>query len=292
METLRPVDRHTQNYLNLYLNNIETILEADLLTIFSPMWSGLVDTVKNAIELLQNRKKRIAIVLDTIGGSVEVVERLVYIIRHHYREVDFLVPDQAMSAGTVFVMAGDRIFMNYSSCLGPIDPQIEKNGRFVPAQAYLNMYKRLYKKAEEGQLNTAELVLLNSLDPGELYMFELASDLSQKLLTDWLSAHKFKDWVDESTGKPVSKTKKVQRASEIATELSNHEAWGSHGRMINRATLTAPKPSKIRLKIDNIESNQELAFALNGYVGLIKDHIQREQRGTFVHTRDYRDYLW
>lgn len=70
-----------------------------------------------------------------------------------------------MSAGTVFVMAGDQIFMNYSSCLGPIAPQIEKDGKFVPALSYLNQYKQLYEKAESGQLNTAELVLLNNLDP-------------------------------------------------------------------------------------------------------------------------------
>ena len=36
-------------------------------------------------------------------------------------------------------------------------------------------------------INAAELVLLNNLDPGELYEFELADRLSRKLLTDWLS---------------------------------------------------------------------------------------------------------
>ena len=70
--------------------------------------------------LIYSRTKRpkITVVLDTVGGIVEVVERIVSIIRHHYDEVDFLIPDKAMSAGTVFVMAGDRIFMSYFSCLG------------------------------------------------------------------------------------------------------------------------------------------------------------------------------
>ena len=49
-------------------------------------------SVKVAVESFQKRKPRIAIVLDTLGGIVEVVEYLVQIIRYHYDEVDFLIP--------------------------------------------------------------------------------------------------------------------------------------------------------------------------------------------------------
>ena len=78
--------------------------------------------------------------------------------------------------------------MNYFSCLGPIDPQIEKDGKFVPAMSYLNQYQRLCAKSESGQLNMAELILLNNFDPGELYQFEQARLLSQDLLTEsWTS---------------------------------------------------------------------------------------------------------
>lgn len=128
MVTLGPVDNHTKAELNKYLVKIENVLEADVLTIFSPMLYDLEYSVKVAVESFQKRKSRIAIVLDTLGGIVEVVEYLVQIIRYHYDEVDFLIPDRAMSAGTVFVMSGNRIFMSYFSCLGPIDPQIEKDG--------------------------------------------------------------------------------------------------------------------------------------------------------------------
>ena len=98
MDTLRPVDRHTRNQLNTYLGKIENALEADVLTISSPMVLSLEYKVKYAIELFQERKSRIAVILDTLGGTIEVVERLVSVIRHHYNEVDFLIPDRAMSA--------------------------------------------------------------------------------------------------------------------------------------------------------------------------------------------------
>jgi hypothetical protein len=287
LDPLRPVDRHTRNQLNTYLGKIEEVLDADVLTIFSPMWSGLENIVKNAVELFQDRKGRITIVLDTTGGYVEVVERMVYVIRKHYAEVYFLVSDRAMSAGTVFVMAGDQIFMNYSSCLGPIDPQIEKDGKFVPALSYLNQYKQLYEKAESGQLNTAELVLLNNLDPGELYQFEQARQLSHDLLTDWLSTYKFKDWdTHSSTGAPVTPEEKRQRAEDIAAALSKHERWRSHGRMISRDTLTT-RSEGLHLKIEKIEDTPDLSDALDDYVGLLKDYMQREQLGLFVHTREY-----
>ena len=60
--------------------------------------------------------------LNTPGGNAEIVEKLVEIIRFHYKELYFVVPDEAMSAGTIFCLAGDKIFMDYSSSLGPIDP--------------------------------------------------------------------------------------------------------------------------------------------------------------------------
>ena len=191
--TQRPVDRQ-QEVLNQYLSRLEDVLQADVLTIFGPIYPGLDNIVRRTVEQLRNRRARIAVVLDTVGGVVEVVERMVTVIRHHYNEVYFLVPDRAMSAGTVFVMAGDQIFMSYSSCLGPIDPQIEKDGKFVPAMSYLNQYQRLCEKSESGQLNMAELILLNNFDLGELYQFEQARLLSHDLLTEWLCKYRFRDW--------------------------------------------------------------------------------------------------
>ena len=285
MATLRPVDHHTNAQLNEYLGKIEDILEADVLTIFSPMLYDLEYSVKVAVESFRKRKPRIAIVLDTLGGIVEVVEYLVQIIRYHYGEVDFLIPDRAMSAGTVFVMSGNRIFMAYFSCLGPIDPQIEKDGKLVPALSYLNQYQRLYGKAEIGELNTAELVLLGKFDPGELYQFEQARELSHELLTNWLSTYKFENWkIHSSTEEDVTEEEKKQRAKEIAKVLSDNERWHSHGRLISRDTLLS---DPIRLQIEKLEDIPCLSAALDDYVELLKDYVEKERLSSFVHTRQY-----
>ncbi len=48
---------------------------------------------------------------------------MVSVMRKHYKEVSFIVPSHAYSAGTVLVLSGDKIYMDYYSVLGPIDPQ-------------------------------------------------------------------------------------------------------------------------------------------------------------------------
>lgn len=287
MEILPPVDRHTKSMLNIYLGKIEEALDADALTIFGPILFGLENVVKDAVELFQDRRARIAVVLDTPGGTVEVVERMVEVIRHHYDEVNFLIPNLAMSAGTVFVMAGNRIFMSYFSGLGPIDPQIVKDGKLVPALAYLNQYERLCKKAVDGELNTVEYALLNQFDLGELYQFEQARELSHEFLIKWLSTYKFKDWdKHSSTGTPVTEEDKAQRAKEIAAALSDNERWHSHARMISRDTLVSDP--KLRLKIEKLEDTPELLNALEEYFGLLRDYAGWAQYPSFVvHTREY-----
>ena len=283
---MRPVDHHINMHLNVYLGRIEDVLQSDILTIFSPILPGLEHVIKNAVESLQNRRPKLSIILDTLGGTMEVTERIVSVIRHHYDEVDFLIPDRAMSAGTVFAMAGDQIFMNYFSCLGPIDPQIEKDGKLVPALSYLNQYERLCEKAESGELNTVEFELVSQLDLGELDQFEQARQLSHDLLTDWLSTYKFKDWnIHNSTGEPVTPEEKRKRAEEIAEALSDNKRWHSHGRMISRDTLISDPD--LRLKIGEFEDIPNLLPMLDEYVGLLKDYVQRESFPMFVHTREH-----
>lgn len=123
----------TREWANVRLRAIEDLLDADCLTIISPIQVGLEHLVKVAIEAREERRKTLVVILDTAGGVVEIVERIVRVLRQHYVEVRFIIPDRAMSAGTVLAMSGDEILMDYHSCLGPIDPQLEKDGRLVPA---------------------------------------------------------------------------------------------------------------------------------------------------------------
>ncbi|MBI3416315.1 MAG: serine dehydrogenasease [Verrucomicrobia bacterium] len=237
--TLNPLDDAIKRELDEHLRSIEDTLVADAMAIVSPILPGLDLRVRAAVEAKANRRNGLVIILDTPGGIVEVVERMVSTVRHYYpNEVVFVIPNRAMSAGTVFVMSGDRILMDHFSCLGPIDPQIEKDGRLLPALSYLNQFERLNAKAAAGQLTSAEYALLSKLDLAELHQFEQARDLSTELLKKWLSKYKFKNWtVTEGQHTPVTPQMREQRAAVIADLLNKNEKWHSHGRGIAMATL-------------------------------------------------------
>ena len=85
--------------------------------------------------------------------------------------------DQAMSAGTIFCMSGDKIFMDYSSSLGPIDPQVHNGKDWVPALGYLDQVERMIKKSADGTITDAELIILQNQDLAMLSRYEQAKNL-------------------------------------------------------------------------------------------------------------------
>ena len=150
------IGRSKKAQLTQGLVTIGKTLHADVVTIISPIIPGLEHRLRQSIEALPAHKSVVAVILDTPGGVVEVVERMVTVLRFVYEEVTVVVPDRAMSAGTIFALSADRIMMDHLSCLGSIDPQIEREGKLVPALSYLNQFERLNEKAQNGQLSTAE----------------------------------------------------------------------------------------------------------------------------------------
>ncbi len=281
---VRPLDDYIRDQLTQGLVSIGGKLNTDVITIIGPIIPGLEHRLRQAIEALLERKKIVSIILDTPGGVVEVVERMVNVLRSVYDEVIVIVPDRAMSAGTILALSADRIMMDHLSCLGPIDPQIEREGKLVPALSYLNQFERLNAKAQNGKLSTAEYALLNKMDLGELYQFEQARELSIDLLIKWLTQYKFKNWIQtETRGEKVTEEMKAERAGAIAALLNDPEKWRSHGRAIDARTLR----EEVNLKIDSFEEDVDLYKAIRDYFELLSDYMHRGELLSFVHTREY-----
>ncbi len=282
---MRPLDNIIKDYLNENITKIAKELDGvDIISIVSLILPGVDAVVRDAIEISKTSEERVAVILQTDGGVVEVVESIVNVIRTFYKEVVVIVPDQAMSAGTVLALGADRIMMDYFSKLGPIDPQIVKDGKLVPALSYLKQYEKLNEKSRKSAITTAEYAMLQQLDVGELYQFEQARELSVELLIKWLSQYKFKDWrITESSKVKVTEKIKQERAREIAKLLNDPERWHSHGRGINIATLR----EELKLRIEDYSENQKLANYIKKYFNLLMDYVSREQKSIFVHTEKY-----
>lgn len=269
-----------EQQLDERMRAVEQALAADCLTYFGPIAPGAGDEIKDAIEATANRRGELVFIIETPGGYIDVAERIARILRHHYGRVDFLVPSYAMSAGTVLVMSGDAIHMDYASVLGPIDPQVQRGDDLVPALGYLEQYQRLVDKSADGTLTSAELVFLTqNFDPAELYRYEQERELSIALLEEWLAKYKFKNWKQTETRKlKVTPSMRAERAREIAEMLNKTDRWHSHSRGIPMEVLRRD----LNLLVDDFGSDATLAPAIHDYYRLLKDYSMRRGHHAFV----------
>lgn len=282
-----PVNKALKALLNSTLAELENKIDSDVLTYYGPIVDGNENALLDIVEDLakdMNKKEQLAKVLTTTGGSAMAVERYVNIIRKHYQKIVFIIPDYAYSAGTIFSMSGDEIWMDYFSVLGPIDPQVKnKEGNFVPALGYLDKVNELIKKAQDNKLTNAEFLILKDFDLAELRAYEQAKELTISLLKKWLVKYKFKNWsTHESSGTPVTSKEKEKRAEEIAAALGDNKRWKSHGRPINIEEL-----EELKLKIEDFSDNDELRNVIRNYYKLLQNYTKTYNFNLFIHTRKF-----
>lgn len=264
---------------------LEELLESDVIFYHGHIHPALFRIFRDFIEEVRRNSERaegrISIVLRTNGGIAETTERMVSVLRKHYSHVNFIVPDIAMSAGTIFCMSGDKIYMDYASSLGPIDPQVSlpDTQDLVPALGYVDKVAEIAKKSN---ISPADVVMLKGIDLAKLALFEQGRDLSIDLLKDWLVKYKFKNWTKHrttKTGTPVTARQKEERARTIAKELSNHKKWRSHGR-----NLDVEKLKSLRIEIDDYSDHQELSDAIRGYNDPLTGYIDRNGLNFYLHS--------
>lgn len=164
-------------------------------------------------------------------------------------------------------MAGDEILMESSSALGPIDAQIQREGKVFSADALIEGMDKIKEEVQKtGKLNLAYVPILQALSPGELQSAENALRFARELVHGWLASYKFKNWsTHSSTNAPVTPEERRERANQIAAELCNHRKWLTHGRSIKLEDLR-----QMRLQITDYSGNPELADAIRRYHVLLQ----------------------
>lgn len=277
----------SNEYMELELDSRLRLLadhvDTDVLVFIGPIYGGIDDLIRYSIEDNHDCANSLSVIIETDGGLIEVSERIANTFRHHYERVDFFIPNFAMSAGTVLVMSGDSIAMDYYSMLGPIDPQIDRLGSPgpVPALGYLAKYDELIEKSANGDLTTAEITyLVEKFDPAELHRYEQARDLSIELLKKWLCEYKFKNWDRTKTRrKGVTAAMKRRRAGEIAKKLNETKRWKSHGRGLSMDVLVRD----LNLQIRDFAQDVDLNNRLQSYYRLLKDYMGRRRQEIVIH---------
>ncbi len=256
------------------------VFAADLKKANVPILINEADKIPFKDQVANIKSDEIDILLETPGGYAEVVDDLVNYLRKNYSKVGIIVPGTAKSAGTIFTMGGDEIFMTDMSALGPIDAQVQFNGNNrLSADAFIDGLDNIKDEVlTKGKLNPAYIPMLQNINPGMIEHCKNAQSLSRTLVKSWLEKYKFKYWdTHSSTGKPVTQEEKENRANTIASKLCEHKKWLSHGRSIRIDDLR-----DLGLKVDRIEDKPDLYDAVNRYNILL--HL------TFDSTTIYKVY--
>lgn len=205
------------------------------------------DSDKNGfMNCIHNLDKTIGLdlILHTPGGDAAATESLVQYLRSIFgTDIRAIIPQLAMSAGTMIACACKQIIMGKHSNLGPIDPQIMG----IPAHGVVEEFRRAY---EEIKVDQAKIPIwqpiINKYSPAFIGECEKAIAWSNEMVREWLK-----------TGMLENSNEKGTLIDNILEELTNHALTKSHARH-----LSAEKCKSIGLKILDLEDEPALQDAV------------------------------
>lgn len=215
------------SWLNKQANNID-INDADM--------TGFMNCVHG-----MNCSKGLDLVLHTPGGSPAAAEAIVNYLRVKFNsDIRVIVPQLAMSAGTMIACASKEIIMGNQSSLGPIDPQF--NG--IPAYNIMMEFEEAKKDLEENPNNAQYWAIKLQQYPAAFMKTAIdAIQLSGQLVEEWLGTCMY--------DKNNPKDKEI--IDNIVAKLNEHDDSKIHGRHLN-----AEFCKNIGLKIRMMEDDGEL----------------------------------
>ena len=206
-----------------------------LLSINDEDMNGFMTTVSGL-----DKSLGLDLILHTPGGSIASTESIVnYLHLMFGKNIRVIVPQVAMSAGTMMACSSSAIILGKQSSLGPIDPQI----RDLAAQGVLNEFRRALNEIK----NDADAVqvwrwVLQQYHPTFLGQCRQAIDWTRKFVGDQLRDVMFENDPDAEA-----------KAEQIVDALSDQDEHKSHDRHIPLA-----KCRDIGLKVIALEDDNKL----------------------------------
>jgi ATP-dependent protease ClpP protease subunit len=187
-----------------------------------------------------DRSKGLDLILHTPGGDAAATESLVGYLRSMFdTNIRAIIPQIAMSAGTMIACACREILMGKQSSLGPIDPQIGGLAAHGVIEEFTNAQKEVLKNQVLGILWQPIIAKYSPTLIGEC---QKAIKWAETMVTDWLVTGMFKNEPN-----PADAAKKV------LDELGSHALTLSHARHIS-----IDKAVALGLKVTALESDQRL----------------------------------
>lgn len=190
------------------------------------------------------RSKGLDLLLHTPGGETAATESLVdYLHSMFGTNIRAIVPQLAMSAGTMIACACKCVVMGKHSSLGPIDPQLSG----IPAHGIIEEFKRAHEeiKNDPSRIPVWQPIIAK-YPPTLIGECEKAIKWSEDMTREWLLRGMLK-----------GKAGAEKIADAILKELASHALTLSHSRH-----LSAEKCKTLGLEVENLEEDQKLQEAV------------------------------
>ena len=180
------------------------------------------------------------LILHTPGGDTAATESIVYYLRSMFgTNMRAIVPQIAMSGGTMIACACREIIMGKPSNLGPIDPHFGG----IPAHGVLEEFSRAVKEVKE--------------DPGTIPIWQaIVAKYSPSFLGECQKAY---EWATEVTAEWLAsgmfsqEPNPQEKARAVVKDLADHALTKSHSRHLH-----LERCKEIGLKISVLEDDQDL----------------------------------
>jgi hypothetical protein len=187
-----------------------------------------------------DRSLGLDLILHTPGGSIASTEAIVNYLHNIFGEnMRAMIPQAAMSAGTMVACSCYEILMGKQSSLGPIDPHL----RGIPAQGVLDEFKKALEeyKADPDSIMVWKEILAK-YQPTFLGQCSNAVLWTKAFVEEQLTNNMFRGEVDAA-----------EKSAAIVARLSDSNETRSHERHLPASTCAA-----MGLKIRMLEDDQTL----------------------------------
>lgn len=167
--------------------------------------------------------KGLDLILHTPGGEVSATESIIdYLYEIFGGNIRAVVPQLAMSGGTMIACSCKEIIMGKQSSLGPIDPQF---GEGIPAHGIIEEFEKA-KKEVKNDPSTIPIwqPIISKYPPTFVGKCYKAIDWSEEILCESLKRCMFKN-LDEDEA-----TEKIEKIKE---KIGSHEDTKAHDRHLN-----------------------------------------------------------
>ncbi|MGA7794764.1 MAG: hypothetical protein WCA19_17135 [Candidatus Acidiferrales bacterium] len=163
-----------------------------------------------------NRNLGLDLILHTPGGGIAATQSIVnYLHKMFGNDIRAIVPQIAMSAGTIIACCCKEIWMGKQSSLGPVDPQL----RGIPAHGVVKEFERALKeiKKDPSRIPVWQQII-GQYRPTFLGQCENAIDWSNTFVEQQLEAGMF-----SASHTPKKTAKKVAKALSDYPKTKTHD---------------------------------------------------------------------